>query len=62
MGQRPSGQSVRRVKTLLRQNSLQMDIPDRLRCLFNVTVEDRDDPYVIEVPEEEFQVGTLRPG
>jgi predicted RNA-binding protein with TRAM domain len=39
-----------------------MDIPDQLRCLFTATVEERDNSYVIEVPEEELQVGTLRPG
>jgi len=38
-----------------------MDIPDQLRCLFTATVEDRDDSYVIEVPEQELQVGSLRP-
>lgn len=39
-----------------------MEIPDRLRCLFSATIEQRDSAYVIEVPEEELRLGTLEEG
>jgi len=34
-----------------------MDIPDQLRCLFAGTVEERDDSYVVEVPQHEVNPG-----
>lgn len=37
-----------------------MDIPSQLRCLFSGTVEERADSYVIEVPKQELQTGTLQ--
>jgi hypothetical protein len=37
-----------------------MDIPSQLRCLFSGTVEERVDSYVIEVPKQELQTGTLQ--
>jgi len=39
-----------------------MDIPPQLRCLFAGTVEERNDSYVIEVPKQELQTGTLQAG
>ena len=39
-----------------------MEIPDQLRCLFSATVEERDGSYVIEVPEQEIQLGELKTG
>lgn len=36
-----------------------MDIPDQLRCLFTGQIEERDGKYVIEVPEQELQLGDL---
>ena len=37
-----------------------MDIPSQLRCLFSGTVEECADSYVIEVPKQELQTGTLQ--
>lgn len=34
-----------------------MEIPDQLRCLFAGTVEERDDSYVGEIPQNEVQPG-----
>ncbi|RXK47869.1 TRAM domain-containing protein [Halorientalis pallida] len=39
-----------------------MDIPDQLRCLFSASVENRNDPAVIEIPEQEVQSGEVQPG
>ncbi|RKS81509.1 putative RNA-binding protein with TRAM domain [Haloarcula quadrata] len=39
-----------------------MEIPDQLRCLFSVTLEERDGSYVVEVPEQEVQLGDLQDG
>ncbi len=39
-----------------------MDIPPQLRCLFAGTVEERNDSYVIEVPKQELQTGSLQAG
>lgn len=39
-----------------------MEIPDQLRCLFSATVEERGDSYVVEVPEQEVQLGDLQQG
>lgn len=76
--QRVYGPSVRRVRTLLRQSSrkqqsqvfhsgisqqtLLMEIPDQLRCLFSATIEKRDESYLVEVPEQEGQLGNLQQG
>ncbi|EMA31504.1 MULTISPECIES: TRAM domain-containing protein [Haloarcula] len=37
-----------------------MDIPSQLHCLFAGTVEEHDDSYVIEVPKQELQAGSLQ--
>ncbi|WP_049944559.1 TRAM domain-containing protein [Haloarcula marismortui] len=37
-----------------------MNIPSQLRCLFAGTVEERNDSYVIEVPKQELQTGSLQ--
>lgn len=36
-----------------------MEIPDDLLCLFSASIDERDDTYVIEVPEQELRVGQL---
>lgn len=39
-----------------------MEIADQLHCLFSHSVEERDGSYVIEVPEQEIQLGDLQDG
>lgn len=39
-----------------------MEISEQLRCLFSAEVEVRDQSYVVEVPEQELQLGDLREG
>jgi predicted RNA-binding protein with TRAM domain len=39
-----------------------MEIPDQLRCLFSATVEERDESYVLEVPEQEVRLANLQRG
>jgi predicted RNA-binding protein with TRAM domain len=39
-----------------------MDIPAQLRCLFSATVQERDNSYVIEIPDQEMQLGDLQTG
>ena len=39
-----------------------MEIPDQLQCLFSSTVREQDGTYVVELPEQEIQVGNLQPG
>lgn len=39
-----------------------MEIPDQLRCLFSANIEKRDDSYVIEVPDQEMQLGDVQDG
>jgi len=39
-----------------------MDIPDQLHCLFSATVEERDESYVIEVPEQEVRLDGVQDG
>ena len=39
-----------------------MEISDQLRCLFSATVEQQDDSYRLEVPEQEIHLGDVRPG
>ncbi|WP_338742429.1 TRAM domain-containing protein [Haloplanus salilacus] len=39
-----------------------MEIPERLECLFSASIEERDDSYVITVPERELQMGSLQRG
>ncbi|WP_302080143.1 TRAM domain-containing protein [Salinibaculum rarum] len=39
-----------------------MEISDQLRCLFSATVEERDDSYVLEVPEQEIRLGDIQQG
>ncbi|MEF8975800.1 MAG: TRAM domain-containing protein [Halapricum sp.] len=36
-----------------------MEISDQLRCLFSATVEERDDSYVVEVPNDELRHGQI---
>lgn len=38
-----------------------MELSDQLRCLFSATVEQRDDSYVITVPDREVQLGEIDP-
>ncbi|QKY19668.1 TRAM domain-containing protein [Halolamina sp. CBA1230] len=39
-----------------------MEISEQLRCLFSATVEEQDGSYVVEVPEQEIQLGDLQAG
>jgi len=39
-----------------------MEIPIQPRCLFTRTVEQRDGTYLIEVPEQEIELGNLASG
>jgi predicted RNA-binding protein with TRAM domain len=39
-----------------------MEIPSQLRCLFGGAVEQRDGTYLIEVPEQEIELGDLQSG
>lgn len=39
-----------------------MDISDQLLCLFSAQLEQRDGSYVIEVPEQEVQLGEIDDG
>ena len=39
-----------------------MEISDRLLCLFSEHVEERDDSYVIEIPQRELDVGAISEG
>jgi len=37
-----------------------MKIPDALRCLFSAQVQEHDESYVVEVPDQELQLGNIR--
>jgi hypothetical protein len=37
----------------------QMEISDDLLCLFSATVEQQEESYVLEIPEQEVQHGDL---
>lgn len=39
-----------------------MEISDQLRCLFSATVKERNGSYVVEVPEQEVQLGGVQAG
>ncbi|WP_135852651.1 TRAM domain-containing protein [Halorussus salinus] len=39
-----------------------MEISDQLRCLFSATVEEQDESFVVEVPEQEIRLGDLQAG
>ena len=39
-----------------------MEISDQLRCLFSGTVEERNGSYVVEIPNEEIELGETSPG
>lgn len=39
-----------------------MEIPDQLQTLFSAPVEERNESYVIEVPEDELQLGQISRG
>lgn len=42
------------LKTLL------MEISEQLRCLFSSTVEEQDNSYVVEIPEQEIRLGDVQ--
>ena len=42
--------------------NLQIDISDRLHCLYSASVEHRDGDYVVDVPEQEIQLGDIEAG
>lgn len=37
-----------------------MEISDQLRCLFSAQIREQDGSYVIEIPEQEIQLGDLQ--
>ena len=37
-----------------------MEISEELRCLFSGKVEERDESYVVEIPEQELRLGDLQ--
>jgi predicted RNA-binding protein with TRAM domain len=39
-----------------------MEISDRLYCLYSSEVEERDGEYVVDVPEQEIQLGDIEAG
>ena len=39
-----------------------MEISDKLLCLFSAEVEVEDDSYVVEVPRQEVETGSVEPG
>ncbi|WP_254280770.1 TRAM domain-containing protein [Haloarcula marina] len=39
-----------------------MEISDQLRCVFSADVEQQDNSYLIEVPEQEIRLGDLQQG
>jgi predicted RNA-binding protein with TRAM domain len=39
-----------------------VEIPDRLECLFSAAVEEAGDSYIIEVPKDEAERGTISAG
>jgi predicted RNA-binding protein with TRAM domain len=39
-----------------------MEISDQLQCLFSAKVEETDGSYIVEVPKQEVQLGTLTSG
>lgn len=39
-----------------------MDIPAQLRCLFSASIEERENSYVVEVPDQELRLGDLQQG
>ena len=39
-----------------------MEISDQLLCLFSGNVEQRDDSYIVEVPEQELDIGAVTEG
>jgi len=39
-----------------------MDIPSQLRCLFSASIEERENSYVVEIPEQELELGDLQQG
>ena len=39
-----------------------MEVPDQLQCLFSSTIRERDGSYVVELPEQEVQLGNVKPG
>jgi len=39
-----------------------MEISEQLRCLFSANIENQDESYVVEVPEQEVHLGDLQEG
>ena len=39
-----------------------MEISEQLRCLFSANIEEQDESYVVEVPEQEVHLGDLQEG
>jgi len=39
-----------------------MDVPDQLRSLFSARIEEREETYVVEIPEREVRLGSITRG
>jgi predicted RNA-binding protein with TRAM domain len=39
-----------------------VEIPDRLECLFSASIEQHEDSYSIEIPQDELEQGTISRG
>jgi len=39
-----------------------MEISEQLRCLFSANIEEQDESYVVEVPQQEVHLGDLQEG
>jgi len=39
-----------------------MEISEQLRCLFSANIEEQDESYIVEVPEQEVHLGDLQEG
>jgi|APHM01.1.fsa_nt_gi Predicted RNA-binding protein, contains TRAM domain len=39
-----------------------MDIPAQLQCLFSASIEERENSYVVEIPDQEVDLGSLQQG
>jgi len=39
-----------------------IDIPTQLQHLFSAPIEEREDPYTVEIPDQEMDLGDLKQG
>lgn len=50
---------TRILNAAIHSESAMVEIPDRLRCLYTATLEEHDGSYVLEVPREELEQGSI---